>query len=161
MKKIILVGVCACLTACSSAGTNTNNAAANSNAANSATQNKNRANDLPPPSPGTAVSNGQIQMGTTFPDWFPLYPGVDPKDVMAVATHGDPEFTAGSFSTADPPEKVLEFYENAFKSAGFKVKPTKVGDTPMTATNGGKNATVNASAKDGKTTAGFSFSEKK
>ena len=101
-------------------------------------------------------------MGATFPDWFPLYPGVDKKDVMALPLHGEVEMTSGSFRTVDPPEKVIEFYQNAFKTAGFTVKQTKEKEGPkITAKNHGKEATVDASAKDSGTLVGFTFSEKK
>lgn len=167
MKKFMIVALVALLAACSGAASNnTNLANGNKNANASSNQSKTPVGMAPVP-PGSSVSQGQIQTGgTKFPDWFPQYPGVDPKDVMSIAMHGDPEFTSGSFSTPDPPEQVIAFYQDAFKKAGLTVTVKKqkevrnkvnVETTKLEAKDKTRKATVDADASDGKTMVGFTY----
>jgi hypothetical protein len=66
-----------------------------------------------------------------IPDWFPLYPGVAVKDLQK-----DPAGNADTFvfTTQDPVDKVIAFYQEQLEKAGLKVhvtKATRLGRTSM------------------------------
>lgn len=61
-----------------------------------------------------------------LPDWVPSYPGSNPEGNFS-ATGGEGEGGMASFKTSDPASKVLEFYQNEFKSAGYKTSSTSTG----------------------------------
>ena len=70
-----------------------------------------------------------------FPAWVPDYPGSDPQG--AIATQGT-EGDSGTFTfkTSDPSDKVVQYYQDQFKSGGLKV-------------------TSNVTSQDGKSSAGM------
>jgi hypothetical protein len=91
----------------------------------------------------------------TFPDWFPSYPGVTAQGSFSADTQ---EGQAGSFQfvTQDSIEKVIRFYDERLKRAGFKVttnlvqQNTKVSVGTAVGEDEGKkrNAVINAIASD-------------
>ena len=57
---------------------------------------------------------------TETPDWVPSYPGSQPQGMYS--TKGPQGLSAAfSFDTKDSPEKVMAFYEEQLKDAGFEV----------------------------------------
>jgi hypothetical protein len=54
------------------------------------------------------------------PDWVPAYPGSTPQATFSSST---PQEQTGSYAyvTKDPAEKVISFYGDSLKSAGFAV----------------------------------------
>jgi hypothetical protein len=91
--------------------------------------------------------DGSMQFGSgvnaRIPDWVPVYPGVTPKPNFTMQSA---EGASGSyqFSTKDPASAVLRHYENALKTAGFKITSNIAGDI----------ATVNAGMVSGEDEAG-------
>jgi hypothetical protein len=68
-------------------------------------------------------SEGTMKIGGNAdkaPEWVPAYPGSSPQSTFSSSHEGE---QAGSFAftTSDPPEKVISFYENSLKSGGFAV----------------------------------------
>lgn len=64
--------------------------------------------------------------GAKLPDWVPSYPGSNPEGAFS-ATAGEGEGGMASFKTSDSAAKVIEFYQNEFKSAGYKISSTSSG----------------------------------
>jgi hypothetical protein len=57
---------------------------------------------------------------TATPDWVPTYPGAEPQGMYS--TKGPQGLSAAfSFDTKDSPEKVMSFFEEKLKDAGFEV----------------------------------------
>jgi hypothetical protein len=54
------------------------------------------------------------------PDWVPSYPGSNPQGTVSIDNAAEQGGTF-TFVTSDPPDKVMSFYGDALKSAGFKV----------------------------------------
>jgi hypothetical protein len=71
-------------------------------------------------SSGSTVSVGG---DVNLPDWVPDYPGSKPAGTFSAAG-GDSEAGMASFKTGDPADKVLGFYRDELKSAGFKITET-------------------------------------
>lgn len=65
--------------------------------------------------------------GGRLPDWVPAYPGSSPEGAFSMQG-GEGESAAFHFKTSDAPAKVLGFYNDELKQAGWKVT--------MTATSG-------------------------
>jgi hypothetical protein len=68
-------------------------------------------------------SNGTMKIGggsDKAPDWVPVYPGSSPQSTFSASNGGN---TSGSyqFVTQDPADKVMAFYGDSLKSAGFAV----------------------------------------
>ena len=68
-------------------------------------------------------SEGTMKMGATAdkaPDWVPAYPGSTPQATFSSST---PQEQTGSYAfvTKDPADKVVSFYGDSLKSAGFAV----------------------------------------
>lgn len=68
-------------------------------------------------------SDGNVKFGGAAdkaPDWVPAYPGSTPQSTISAdnATEATGTFI---FVTSDAPDKVLSFYGDSLKSAGFKV----------------------------------------
>jgi hypothetical protein len=66
--------------------------------------------------------------GGKLPSWVPSYPGSKPEGVFS-ATGGEGEGGSARFTTTDPAAKVVEFYQNALKSAGYKITTSTAGDS--------------------------------
>jgi len=68
-------------------------------------------------------SEGTMKIGTgadKAPDWVPAYPGSSPQSTFS-ASSGAEQTSSYTFVTKDPPDKVISFYGDALKSAGFAV----------------------------------------
>jgi hypothetical protein len=70
--------------------------------------------------------DGTVKMGATAekaPDWVPVYPGSTPQGTFAVS---DDKNATGTyvFSTKDTVDKVLGYYGDSLKGAGFKISTT-------------------------------------
>jgi len=63
--------------------------------------------------------------GEPLPSWVPAYPGAKPTGVMSTKTAGGLDGLV-TFSTADPGEKVLDFYQSDLKAKGFNVERNEV-----------------------------------
>jgi hypothetical protein len=58
--------------------------------------------------------------GEKLPDWIPAYPGSTPQGTFSM--HNGKEATGSfHFSSADPVDRVVSYYEDAFKKTGMKV----------------------------------------
>jgi len=68
-------------------------------------------------------SEGTMKMGSTAdkaPDWVPVYPGSTPQATFS-STTAQEQTGSYAFVTRDPAEKVVSFYGDSLKSAGFAV----------------------------------------
>ena len=67
--------------------------------------------------------SGSIKIGANAdksPAWVPSYPGSTPQNTYSATSNGEQTGTF-TFSTPDAPEKIIAFYADALKSAGFEV----------------------------------------
>jgi len=69
-----------------------------------------------------------------LPAWLPSYPGSKPEGTFS-ASGGDGEGGMAHFKTTDAGTKVLDYYQDALKSAGFKITSTFSGNSASS--NGG------------------------
>jgi len=58
--------------------------------------------------------------GKSAPAWVPVYPGSSPQGTMATQSK-DGSSNTFTFKTSDAPAKVLAYYQDQLKSAGFKI----------------------------------------
>jgi hypothetical protein len=68
-------------------------------------------------------SEGTMKIGNgsdKAPDWVPVYPGSSPQSTFS-ASSGAEQTGAYTFVTKDPADKVISFYGDSLKSAGFAV----------------------------------------
>jgi hypothetical protein len=65
--------------------------------------------------------------GNTAPAWVPVYPGSSPQGTMATQTK-DGNSNTFTFKTSDGAGKVLTYYQDQLKSAGFKMNLVTTGD---------------------------------
>jgi hypothetical protein len=65
--------------------------------------------------------------GNTAPAWVPVYPGSSPQGTMATQTK-DGSSNTFTFKTGDAAGKVLTYYQDQLKSAGFKINLASMGD---------------------------------
>jgi hypothetical protein len=66
---------------------------------------------------------GSMKMGTNAdkaPDWVPVYPGSSPQNTFS-ATRANEQTGTYTFVTKDAADKVIAFYGDSLKSAGFTV----------------------------------------
>ncbi len=66
---------------------------------------------------------GTMKMGNgsdKAPDWVPVYPGSSPQNTFSATTAGEQTGTY-TFVTKDAADKVISFYGDSLKSAGFAV----------------------------------------
>jgi hypothetical protein len=63
-----------------------------------------------------------------LPDWLPAYPGSKPEGTFSTSGEGNDGGMA-HFKTGDAGSKVLSYYQDALKSAGFKITSTFSGDS--------------------------------
>jgi hypothetical protein len=107
------------------------------------------------------------QGGGKTPDWAPVYPGASVEGNVSMQG-GEGEGGSFHFSTKDPVEKVIAFYETALKSAGMKVTSNSTREGG--AVSGGmvmgedaakkRNVMVTVGAGDGATAVNVVFSTK-
>ncbi len=102
--------------------------------------------------------------GNKPPDWVPVYPGVSPEGAFSAKT---PEGTQNTFSfkTKDAVSKVVEFYQDSFKTAGFTMTQVINADTGgmLNAENGDKKRTavIAVGSSNGETQVSVTATEKK
>ena len=102
--------------------------------------------------------------GDEMPSWLPVYPGSSPKGTFSAATK-DGNHATYSFTTPDAPAKVMSYYQDQLKAAGFTVNmatTTPQGGMVM-AEDAGKTRTVilTIGAGGDGTTVGVTAVEKK
>lgn len=82
-----------------------------------------------------------------LPEWLPSYPGSKPEGTFSASGSGS-EGGMAHFKTNDSGSKVLSYYQEALKSAGFKISSTFSGDSGnsnggvLTAEDNGNRRTV-------------------
>lgn len=113
-------------------------------------------------------SDGTVKIGAAAGNamaaWVPVYPGSSPQGTLASQTADGSENTY-AFKTSDPPSKVLSYYQDRLKSAGFAVNLMSSGDQGglVQADDGAKKRSllITASSSEGETTASITAIEKK
>lgn len=65
--------------------------------------------------------------GNTAPAWVPVYPGSSPEGTMATQSKEGSSNTF-TFKTSDAASKVLTYYQDQLKSAGFSINLVSSGD---------------------------------
>jgi hypothetical protein len=66
---------------------------------------------------------GTMRMGKSAdkaPDWVPVYPGSSPQNTFSASSGGE-RTGSYAFVTKDPADRVISFYGDSMKSAGFTV----------------------------------------
>ncbi|MFY9559805.1 MAG: hypothetical protein WAQ52_06195 [Terriglobales bacterium] len=69
------------------------------------------------------TSEGTMKMGSgadKAPDWVPVYPGSSPQNTFSTSS-GEEQTGSYTFVTKDAADKVISFYGDSMKSAGFAV----------------------------------------
>jgi hypothetical protein len=98
------------------------------------------------------------------PSWIPTYPGSNPQGTFSLNS-GEGGGGAFNFTTADAPAKVLEFYQNQLKQAGFKITITaSAGEGSMLIAQeegGQRSVTVTAGKSSDGTSVNILFGSKK
>jgi hypothetical protein len=81
--------------------------------------------------------------GNATPAWLPVYPGSAPQGTLSTQTPQGSQNTY-VFKSQDPPGKVISYYQDQLKSAGFTVNLTGSSDQGgmVQATDSGKNRNV-------------------
>jgi hypothetical protein len=81
--------------------------------------------------------------GNTAPAWVPVYPGSSPEGTMATQSK-DGSSNTFTFKTNDAASKVLTYYQDQLKSAGFKLNLVSSGDQGgmVQAEDSGKKRTI-------------------
>lgn len=75
-------------------------------------------------------AEGTVKYGAqsgSAPSWVPVYPGTTPQVTMSAQTK-DGNTTNFSFKTSEAAAKVIEYYQDKLKSAGFHVTMVASGD---------------------------------
>ena len=96
-----------------------------------------------------------IEIGASnakLPSWVPGYPGASVEATISVNS-GEGQGASFNFKTADAPAKVMEFYQEGLKQAGFKIAmTTSTGEGGMVAAedkSADRSILVTVSAADG------------
>jgi hypothetical protein len=82
---------------------------------------------------GVAVTSadGSVKFGTaasnTLPSWVPVYPGSTPQGTMS-STSAEGTQNTYTFKTKDSAGKVITYYTDSLKTAGFKIAMTTTTD---------------------------------
>jgi len=71
---------------------------------------------------GSTVQYGN-STGNNVPSWVPVYPGSHPQGLIS-ATNADGSQNTFSFKSPDPASKILSFYTDQLKAAGFTISMT-------------------------------------
>lgn len=102
-------------------------------------------------------ASGDNQM----PAWVPVYPGSTPKGTFSAQSNGASQSAFG-FKTNDAPAKVIDYYQNQLKSAGFTISGTFSSPTGglVSAENGKRTLTVTVGASGNETSASLMAVEK-
>lgn len=100
---------------------------------------------------------------SNLPSWIPAYPGSNPQVNMAGRANGG---DAGnfSFSTADPPSQVMQYYQDKIKEMGMKATTVVASEKGgmVNGTDDGNNRTLNVivGGDSGKTTVTVTYGSK-
>ena len=90
-------------------------------------------------------AEGSVRFGAggKVPAWVPVYPGSSPQGTYSAQTAEGAQ-NSFSFKTQDAPSKVLTYYQDQLKSAGFAVTQTISSEQGgmLTAESGAKTRTV-------------------
>jgi hypothetical protein len=105
-------------------------------------------------------ADGTVKFGGTgnsAPAWVPAYPGSSPQNTMS-STTADGSQNTFTFKSTDPASKILSFYSDQLKAAGFTINMTTNTDQGglVQASDEGKKRTVNVivgTSADGSETA--------
>lgn len=91
---------------------------------------------------GTTVKYGQA-VGNNAPSWVPVYPGSTPQGTMSTSSAEGSQNTF-TFKSKDPASKIITFYSDQLKTAGFIINMTT--NTPdggmVQATDDSKKRTI-------------------
>jgi hypothetical protein len=71
---------------------------------------------------GTTVKYGQA-VGNNAPSWVPVYPGSTPQGTMSTSSAEGSQNTF-TFKSKDPASKIITFYSDQLKTAGFIINMT-------------------------------------
>ena len=110
-----------------------------------------------------SANSGQAKL----PGWVPPYPGAQLSGSFS-ARNGDEESVNVGFTTKDGAEKVVKFYQDAFKGSGLKVTNTSTQEATGTTTamiaaeseDGRRSVVANVTSVGGETTVGLSVTSK-
>jgi len=91
---------------------------------------------------GSSVKFGQA-VGNNAPSWVPVYPGSSPEGTMSSST-ADGSQNVFTFKSKDSASKVISFYSDQLKTAGFTINMTTNTDQGgmVQASDEGKKRTV-------------------
>jgi len=107
-------------------------------------------------SDGSTVKYGSAT-GNDVPTWVPVYPGSSPQGTMS-ATSADGSQNTFTFKSKDASTKIISFYSDQLKAAGFTINMTTTTDQGgmVQATDEGKKHTISVivgTSSDGTETA--------
>lgn len=72
-------------------------------------------------------ADGTLKVGgaaaNNVPAWVPVYPGSSPQGTFS-SSNSEGSQNTFSFKSADPADKILAYYNDAFKTGGFKINMT-------------------------------------
>jgi hypothetical protein len=114
------------------------------------------------------TANVEIGGDVKAPSWIPTYPGA--TLTPGVSAKGESEDGAGEggsfmFTTSDPPQKVMSYYEDKAKELGMKatvaVRHEKGGTIVLADEDGQRSLTILVGAGDDGTTANVTYGRKK
>jgi hypothetical protein len=93
-------------------------------------------------SDGSSVKFGQAA-GNNAPTWVPMYPGSTPEGTMS-SVNGDATQNVFTFKSKDPASKVIAYYSDQLKTAGFSINMTtnSAEGGMISATDDGKKRTI-------------------
>jgi hypothetical protein len=91
---------------------------------------------------GSTVKYGQA-VGNNAPSWVPVYPGASPQGTMS-STSTEGSQNTFTFKSKDPASKIIAYYSDQLKSAGFNINMTTNTDQGgmVQATDEGKKRTI-------------------
>jgi hypothetical protein len=107
-------------------------------------------------SDGSSVKYGSAT-GNDVPSWVPVYPGSSPQGTMS-STSAEGSQNTFTFKSQDPSTKIITFYSDQLKAAGFTINMTTTTDQGgmVQATDDSKKHTISVivgSSADGTETA--------
>ena len=114
--------------------------------------------------------DGSMKLGMgseKMPDWIPAYPGSAPQGTFSMRS-GKEATGSFHFTSADPVDRVVSYYEDAFKKAGMKVSTNSMqtdGKTSLTIVTANdvsqkRNAMVTVATSPEGSNAGITFTTK-
>jgi hypothetical protein len=96
------------------------------------------------------TADGTVKFGSAtgndVPSWVPVYPGSKPQGTMS-STSADGSQNTITFESKDSPTKIVTFYSDQLKSAGFTINMTTIIDQggTLVASDEGKKHTITIS----------------